>query len=230
MYLYVLLALAIIPVILIGKYIYNKDQIKEPQGLLVKVFVYGCLSVIPAIMLESMFEVIFSGLNLPKRLNEFVSVFIGVALVEEFCKYIAMKGAIYKKGDFDEMYDGIIYAVFAALGFACIENIAYVFSYGIGTGISRALLAVPSHVCDGVIMGYFVSCAKRVKKTSRIKELYYLFMAIAVSTITHGFYDFCLTIGELDYLLAFVVFVISIYISMVRVVKDVSKKGEKIEE
>ena len=226
--LYVLLAIAIIPVVLLGRYIYNKDQIKEPQELLVKVFIYGCLSVIPAIMLESMFEVIFSGLNLPKRMNDFVSMFIGVALVEEFCKYIAMKGAIYKKSEFDEMYDGLIYAVFAALGFACIENIAYVFSFGIGTGITRGLLAVPSHVCDGVIMGYFVSCAKRAKSTSKIKEIYFLFMAIAVSTITHGFYDFCLTVGELDFLLAFIVFVIAIYISVIRVVKDVSKKGERL--
>ena len=50
-----------------------------------------------------MFEVIFSGLNLPKRMNDFVSMFIGVALVEEFCKYIAMKGAIYKKSEFDDV-------------------------------------------------------------------------------------------------------------------------------
>ena len=77
-------------------------------------------------------------------------------------------------------------------------------------------------------MGYFVSCAKRVKGTSKIKEIYFLFMAIAVATITHGFYDFCLTVGELDFLLAFLVFVISIYIVVIRIVKDVSKKGERI--
>ena len=73
--------------------------------------------------------------------------------------------------NFDEYMDGIVYASFIGLGFACVENIMYVFSAsaesfqtGIGTSITRALLSVPAHFLFGVVLGYFLSLAKFQKE------------------------------------------------------------------
>ena len=65
----------------------------------------------------------------------------------------------------------IVYAVFSSLGFACIENILYVLSGGVGIAILRAILSVPGHMCFGVIMGYFLSQAK-VNQVKQYIEVY----------------------------------------------------------
>mgnify|MGYP002514454572 CR=1 FL=1 len=55
----------------------------------------------------------------------------------------------------------IVYSVFVSLGFACFENILYVFAnQSIAVGISRGILSVPGHACDAVFMGYYLSMAK----------------------------------------------------------------------
>ena len=56
--------------------------------------------------------------------------------------------------------DGIVYLGASALGFALLENVAYVAQYGFGTGVLRAFSAIPLHMFTGVIMGYQVGLAR----------------------------------------------------------------------
>mgnify|MGYP001168263589 CR=1 FL=1 len=49
--------LAILPPILIAYYIYQKDKYdKEPKSLIIKSFLFGCLSVIPILIFELIFH------------------------------------------------------------------------------------------------------------------------------------------------------------------------------
>ncbi len=51
---------------------------------------------------------------------------VSAPVVEEFAKGIAVFGVFYfAKREFDGIVDGIVYATFAALGFAAVENIIY---------------------------------------------------------------------------------------------------------
>jgi RsiW-degrading membrane proteinase PrsW (M82 family) len=76
----------------------------------------------------------------------------------------------------------------AALGFATLENVIYIFSNGAGTGVMRALLAIPSHAFDGVLMGYFLGKAKFARNDRIGNWLSALGFGLAV--IAHGLYDF----------------------------------------
>jgi RsiW-degrading membrane proteinase PrsW (M82 family) len=61
--------------------------------------------------------------------------------------------------------DGIVYGVAAALGFATLENILYVFSAASSSealviGATRALISVPGHALFAVPWGYAMGVAK----------------------------------------------------------------------
>ena len=175
--------LAVLPPLLIAFYIYKKDKFdKEPKELILKSFLFGCLSVIPIVILELIFnENIFS--------NYFVYMFCGVALVEEGMKYFFLKKYLFNKPEFDEPFDGIVYAVMVSLGFATIENLVYVFIYypdqQISIAIQRMISAIPLHASCGVIMGYYVGLAK-FSSSSRILLLKGVFFA----TMLHAIYNY----------------------------------------
>ena len=47
-----LIALAVVPVAILLRYIYNKDTYKEPAALLRKAFIFGALLAVPASLME----------------------------------------------------------------------------------------------------------------------------------------------------------------------------------
>jgi RsiW-degrading membrane proteinase PrsW (M82 family) len=229
-----LLFVSILPVYLVGRYIYNKDRDKEPVGLITKLFFCG----VGAFVL-TIFITIFLGMFFPSLLSEtydtdllslFFRVFLGIALVEEFSKWLFVYKVSFNHIEFDQVYDMMVYAAFVALGFACVENIFYVFEHGFGVGIIRGLLAVPGHACDGVLMGYYLSMAKlcevRDDKESKSNSI---FMSILIPVLLHGFYDYCLFSQRLLFIGMFFIFVICLYIIVVKRIKKVSSLAQKIE-
>ena len=85
-----LAGLALLPTIVLVAWIYRQDKVeKEPKGLLWKIFLFGVLSVIPAMILEIIFEeillVFVEGYTLYYVILE---NFIGVALIEELLSLI----------------------------------------------------------------------------------------------------------------------------------------------
>lgn len=195
----ILLYLAIIPIFLLLLFIYKKDTKSEPMGMVVKMFFLGVFSCIPTVIVELFLDGLFSTENFSSLARLFVNVFIGVALVEEFFKWIIVKLVGYNNSNHDETYDAIVYSVFASLGFACFENIGYVFSYGFTTALVRAFTAVPGHACFGVMMGYFFSKAKQSTHNGSNKEGLYLLLSLVVPTLVHTVYDF-LVFSQVEFL------------------------------
>ena len=122
----------------------------------------------------------------------------GVALIEEYFKYLVLTKYAYKQDSFNEPMDGIVYGVIASLGFALVENIIYVFLYAdpgqeMIVGILRMFTAIPAHALMGVIMGYYIGKAKFAETPEEEKALTYrgLFIAIGI----HGLYNFILFIS-----------------------------------
>ena len=157
-----LIGLALLPAVALVVWIYRQDKVeKEPKGLLWKIFLFGVLSVIPAMILEIILEEIFLVFVEENTLCYVIlDNFIGVALIEELCKMKAAKWAAWKHPAFNYKFDAIVYCVTSALGFAAIENVIYCLDGDLGTAVTRALLSVPSHAIDGMIMGYFFGVAK----------------------------------------------------------------------
>lgn len=186
----ILLALSVAPAFAIIMYILAKDKYnREPFKNLFISFLLGAVCTIPAIVLESALSFVprlFSwsgtiGYNL-------VLAFGVVAASEEGCKLAVLKRYSIRQPAFDEPLDGIIYGVMISMGFATVENIMYVFQYGVGTGIARMFLAVPAHAAFGVMMGYFVGLAKfdQERRRSLINQ------GLGMAIFFHGCYDFFL--------------------------------------
>lgn len=227
------LAISILPVVLIGSYIYNKDREKEPTKLLTKLFIGGIGSCFLVLFVSSIVWKIFpifkedpTGLNLKDLL---FYVFVGIAFIEEFCKWIMAYKISYDDKDFDELYDAILYSAFVALGFACFENLLYVYKNGVGVGIIRAFSAVPSHAVDGIWMGYYLGLSKvsSLNNNNKLKNKN-LFLSILVPTLLHGIYDYCLLTGKFVFLIFFFIFVILMYVYAIRKVKKISSLTRKM--
>lgn len=147
-------------------FFYKKDKYEpEPRQLIMKMFFWGMVSVIPAIFLE-----------MPFRGSVFLLTVIGAPLVEELVKFMVVRQGVYHHAEFNEPMDGVVYGVAAALGFASAENALYLldayfvpgdvltdadpFSALMTVFILRALLSVPGHALWGAIWGYALGCAK----------------------------------------------------------------------
>lgn len=184
-----LLLLASAPVFIIIIYIYLKDKYeKEPKILLLKSFLFGAiLSIITTMIISSLATRVFPITNGFSIGQQFVKAFIVVALVEEFSKYIIVRYYAQPKKDFNEPFDGIVYAVMVSMGFAFTENLFYVFDGGISTALIRAFTAVPAHATFGIVMGYFMGIAKFSNK-----KWAYNLTGFLVATTLHGAYDFFL--------------------------------------
>ncbi len=187
-----LLALAIAPGVAISVYIFWKDKFdKEPKKLLLFAFVLGLISTIPAVILEvgvHKLGIIHSN----SVFQTAILSFVGVAIIEEGVKFFVVFKYIYPKKDFNEPFDGITYCVMASMGFATLENIAYVVDYGHTTAIARMFTAIPAHAVFGVIMGYFLGLAKFDNERSNT----YLAYALFAPTILHAAYDFPLMLDK----------------------------------
>lgn len=156
-----LIALAVAPGLFWLWYFLSHDRLRpEPRHLVVRVFFLGAAAGIGAALLE---YGVFSATGLSTKVAGFRSAVVVAALVgltEEGTKFLAVYYSVYRHHAFDEVLDGIVYAVAASLGFATLENIAYVLEGGAGVGVMRALLSVPGHAFFGAIMGFNMGMAK----------------------------------------------------------------------
>lgn len=185
--------LAIAPGVAISAYIIFKDEYnREPRKHLIISFLLGALSIIPAMLLE--LPITFTEQNsfFQSTLGNALKAYLMVALPEEACKYFMLKKYAYRQPEYDEPFDGIVYAVMVGMGFATVENIMYVYEYGVATGVVRMFLAVPAHATFAIIMGYFMGKAKFSQK----KETYLLLAGLFWAVVFHGSYDFFLFLKD----------------------------------
>ncbi|MCH7623618.1 MAG: PrsW family intramembrane metalloprotease, partial [Nitrospinae bacterium] len=186
-----LMYLAAGPGIALAVYIYYSDK-WEPKSkvMVVKAFLLGGLACFPTAYAETVFEKvlglegILNGNSSDMWWQKVFYAFIGVALVEELCKFIFLKGFIYDDREFSEPFDGIVFGGILGCGFATVENLFYVFRLGQETGMMRLFTAVPGHVFLGIILGYFMGRAKFSFEPE--KELW---KGLVLVVILHGIYD-----------------------------------------
>jgi RsiW-degrading membrane proteinase PrsW (M82 family) len=183
-----LLFISIAPILIVALYIYLRDKYeKEPLPLLIKALFSGVLIVFPAAFIEGRLGSLkpFEPDGLAVA---FYSGFIIASLTEEGLKYLVFMLFFWRNRNFNEKFDGIVYAVFISLGFAMVENIIYVSRGGYSVGMLRAITAVPAHALFGTVMGYHLAHA-RFYPARRVKQL---ILAFVMPFLWHGLYDFLL--------------------------------------
>ncbi|QAY66186.1 glutamic-type intramembrane protease PrsW [Paenibacillus protaetiae] len=183
MLLFSILTAAVAPGISLLTYLYLKDRYEsEPISMVIRMFVFGMLIVIPIVVIQR-------GLELWLGDNPVLFAFVQSAGIEELAKWFVLYHLIFNHTEFDEPYDGIVYAASISLGFATLENVMYaVFSPAtFGTLLMRALLPVSGHALFGVAMGYYLGKAKFAPKR---KVQRYLAITLLLPMLLHGIYDY----------------------------------------
>lgn len=176
--------------------------------MVLKIFFYGMLSAIPAALVETGLSDIINS-NFLINLSPFsesitniiiavISVFLGIALVEELFKYIVVKNKVLDSPECDEPVDIPLYMVIAALGFAAIENILFLARLSlledlVTVSIVRFVGATFLHALASGVMGYYIALSFR----EAAKKQWFFIKGLALATFLHGFYNF--SIMKIDY-------------------------------
>ncbi|KGR84952.1 glutamic-type intramembrane protease PrsW [Lysinibacillus odysseyi] len=191
---FILISAGIAPGLALLSYFYLRNQMStEPRRTLLHTFIYGAIITFPIMFIQyvSEEEGTFS--------NPFLSDVIFASSIEEFFKWFVIFVAILRHVEFDDPYDGILYGAAVSLGFASVENVLYLLSFGIDTAFLRAILPVSSHALFGVVMGYYFGKSKFSKDN---KQLEYLILAFLAPVLLHLSYNTILTLkGHLIYLM-----------------------------
>jgi RsiW-degrading membrane proteinase PrsW (M82 family) len=207
-----MLLAALLPPALLWLYIWKKDPQKEPTRWLVKATLWGVAICVPVAIVELAIQgILFGGgdIEFTNLFQSTANAFLVAAIPEEGAKLLVLWLLLRKNKVFDEHFDGIVYAVFISLGFAAIENVAYVFMAGenwLSTAVMRALLAVPGHYAFAILMGYYYSLYHFVDRSKRNACLMFLMPVLA-----HGVYDSIAMSGSVNPIAGSISFVVLIY-------------------
>ena len=228
----ILIAAAVIPAVILLVRVERLDRLeKESTGLLLSLVVFGVVSTSVAALGERIGMAVLNRLFAQESVLCDVLLYFGVvAFSEEGAKYVLLKRRTWRSPEFNCQFDGVVYGVFVALGFALWENIGYVAMYGLSTALIRAVTAVPGHACFGVFMGVWYGMAKRREgagdeagsKRMRVR-------ALLIPALLHGFYDFVASRESAAGSLVFIVFVILMFVTAYRLVRHVSDNDSYIQ-
>lgn len=226
-----LIILGILPSFIWLLYFLRKDTNPEPKTMVLRIFLYGMLSVLPIIIFVSL--LIFLGLQ--NNLNEFIASSLLLltlhilfwATAEEILKYLAVKINL-KGSELDEPIDFMFYMIIAGLGFAALENILILFgAHPIFTLPDMFILAFLRFIsatflhalCSGLI-GYF--WALSFYQIKQRKKLF--FTVIGVASLLHFFYNFSIiVIGGLESALIVTTILIGLFIFILFSFKKLKK-------
>lgn len=152
----------------------------------------GMLSVIPALILETVATSTLGETIQPRMTYQGASfhAFFVAGGIEEACKIAVVYWVVWKRPEFDERMDGIVYASRAGLGFALIENVLYLLQQDtlggqLQTWVLRAVLAVPGHAMWTGMIGAMAARRRFDGKGLGLVGGYLLAVAF------HGAYDLC---------------------------------------
>ncbi|MBL9025940.1 MAG: PrsW family intramembrane metalloprotease [Myxococcales bacterium] len=183
------LAVAILPALGL-LFLFKKwdEKRPEPPGMIRNAVIFGALSCIPAAIIELVLMAVL-GEAVVNAQGGLVNGVVVAAMTEEALKLSVVMLFFYRRQEFNETMDGILYTAAASLGFALLENVLYA-GGNLVVGLARAISAVPLHATASGLMGYFVGVAKmRGGAFSRISLGYF------VAVLIHGVYDWAVFSG-----------------------------------
>jgi Predicted membrane protein len=204
--LFSVLTAAVAPGVSLLTYLYLKDRYDaEPIHMVVRMFLLGVLIVVPIVVIQRGLQLWF-GDHQPMLFS-----FVESAGIEEFLKWFVLYHMIYNHTEFDEPYDGIVYAASISLGFATLENVLYaIYSPStFGTLLMRALLPVSGHALFGVMMGYYVGKAKFATAS---KRNIYLAISLGLPLLLHGTYDYIMISFKTNWIYVIIPFMVALWV------------------
>lgn len=162
-----LIILGILPSLIWLSIYLKEDEHPEPNRFILKIFFWGALMAPIAAGAEFILIGAIKNFSLPLILVNFLIFFVFIGIVEEYCKFLAVRIGMLKNPAFDEPTDAMIYLIVSGLGFAALENVLAIFHFIensgniIGEAIEitalRFLSSTLLHVLASAIVGYYLA-------------------------------------------------------------------------
>ncbi|NJL74189.1 MAG: PrsW family intramembrane metalloprotease [Saprospiraceae bacterium] len=193
------LLIASLPSLLLVGFIYLQDKYEREKPIPLAIcFLLGAVITLPARWLEE--QAYYIGWRESDHFWITASVaFIVVAFNEELFKLGALVVYPFRQRFLNEPFDGIVYAMMIGMGFATVENIIYVYQYGLAETWGRAFTAVPSHGVYAILVGYFAGMAKLTNHPTQ--RWWSLGKGFLLAVLLHGAYDLFLIQEEAEWLM-----------------------------
>jgi len=179
-------------------YYLRKDLHPEPKRMILNIFLWGALMTIPVFFVQIGLKDLLDKVDTNLVIKNLIYWFLIIALSEEFFKYLVIKVKVFNSPNLDEPLDIMLYMVIAALGFAAVENVLYLFApagpMSFNQMINRTLIvdlirfigATFLHTLCSAVVGYSLAISFCEVKRKNIT----LVLGISVATLLHGLYDF----------------------------------------
>ncbi len=164
----------------------------EPAHLVLRCYLLGALSTLLVLALRTPLESLLLGDGM--ALSRAREAFLLTAPLEEICKLAVVAVAVAWHRAFDEILDGIVYGACAALGFATVENLLYVFAeHDPALAALRGFTATLAHVASSGIAGLGLAVARTRHGAPGIAAL---LLCTLCAILLHGAYDFGLALPD----------------------------------
>ena len=199
--------------------IYLWDKCRPAQkSMMIRTFFLGMGIAIPVAIIETLLYPGSVQGNLSIAAAAYAA-FIVAGVVEESGKFLGVRLGTYRSIRFDQPEDGLIYASAVALGFAAMENVVYILSFGLSIILARGLFSNLAHVLFASIWGYPLV----LTKLGVIKNRYLSWVGLGAAMATHGLFDFLLFTST-----ALVYLVIPLFIAMIILFVIMMRHANKI--
>ena len=208
---------------------------KEPLWMLAAAFLWGATgSVFFAFILNTGFAIATA--DILGAHADVATAVISAPLVEELAKGLALVVFfLWKRDEFDNVLDGIIYAAMAGLGFAMTENILYygraLATGGIGaslfTFVLRGVVSPFAHPLFTSMTGIGLGIARQARKGSPLKWLAPI-GGICLAMFLHFLWNFSASLGAM-FFVAYVLIMVPTFSGIIAMVFiSLAKEGKII--
>jgi protease PrsW len=199
-----LILLALVPSALVMILFFFSDRYeKEPLEKLFACILLGSLISVPIGLIHHLFPWL-SKIHFASDLgNTVFKSFILAALIEESLKYLVVMRCVYRSPEFNEPFDGMVYYVAVAVGFAVYEDFGYILKFSSGHFFAghlmgrvhdfysdsfkiAAIRSFPAHAFFGAVSGYFLA---RAKFGDQDRRNAWLAGALLIGILCHGVFN-----------------------------------------
>ncbi len=190
------LALSLIPCWLWLLWFWFQDWYdREPLRTILVTFLLGALATLPAMLFNAVGVLVLSGLLGASVMSEWLILFLVVGPVEEAMKLWAVARYAYRRPEFDEPVDGVVYGAAAALGFAAAENVLYLSRFGSEIFLVRGILSNPGHALFAAFWGLALSRAKMLPNVGSLRART-IARGWMQAALLHALFDALLSAGQ----------------------------------
>jgi RsiW-degrading membrane proteinase PrsW (M82 family) len=186
------LLLSVAPCALWLWYFSGRSPYKRPAWrVLGLTFALGALATAPALALNLAGQSLFINLFGHARLSRVLTLFFVIGPVEELLKLLVVYFYAYRRKEFDEPLDGVIFSATAALGFAAIENVIYLARNDPTLVLLRGPLSNPGHALFSALWGLSLSKAKAAPNLLR-ERAPIVARGFLLASLLHSLFDLSL--------------------------------------